>query len=94
MDIQEVLEIKIESFDLPEEFTLREYLKELLTELWEKEDGFSGKRPFGNSGWQYDVYCSLVKAGYLEGTLDEEGYLEEVDDNQAKKLVLECIRSL
>lgn len=94
MDIQEVLETKIETFDLDENFTLREYLKELLKVLWEKEDGFSGKRPFGNSGWQYDVYGSLVKAGHLEGTLDEDGYVEDFDDRQAQELVLECIRNL
>ena len=38
--------------DLDETLTVKDYLKTLLHTLWDEEDGFSGKRPFGNSGWQ------------------------------------------
>lgn len=31
--------------------TIRDYLKALLLRLWEQGEGFDGKRPFGNSGW-------------------------------------------
>lgn len=93
-DIQKVLETKIETYDLDEELTLKEYLKELLTELWVEEEGFSGKRPFGNSGWQFDVYGSLIKAGHVEGTLDEDGCIDRFDEVPARKIVLECIKSL
>lgn len=93
-DLQKILETKIETFDFNEVPTLREYFKMLLTELWSKEDSFSGKRPFGNSGWKYDVYGALIKAGHLEGTLDEDGYAESFDDQQAQTLVLELIKSL
>lgn len=30
--------------------TVGEYLAKLLAELWLHDEGFSGKRPFGNSG--------------------------------------------
>ena len=51
--------------------TVRGYLKALLAELWREEEGFSGKRPFGNSGWQHDIYGPMAKAGLVAG--DEEG---------------------
>lgn len=44
--------------------TVRGYLYALLEAVWEEEEGFSGKRPFGNSGWKRDVIGPLVKARY------------------------------
>ncbi|MDF2695260.1 MAG: hypothetical protein K0S65_3643 [Labilithrix sp.] len=35
--------------------TVGEYLAELLITLLTEEEGFSGKRPFGNSGWIADL---------------------------------------
>ena len=46
--------------------TVREYLKMLLERLWEEGEGFSGKRPFGNSGWEYDLYAALEEKGVTE----------------------------
>ena len=56
--------------------TIREYLKGLLKELWNHGEGFSGKRPFGNSGWEYDLYYALVASGNYQGAyeVDEDGY--------------------
>lgn len=39
--------------------TVREYLQALLLVLWMEEEGFSGKRPFGNSGWQGELENAL-----------------------------------
>lgn len=71
--------------------TVGEYFKILLMTLWEEEDGFSGKRPFGNSGWKYEVYTALVSAGVVSGTLDEDGYLEDADCSAADKICREII---
>ena len=71
--------------------TVGEFLKMLLLRLWEEAECFSGKRPFGNSDWQYQVYASLIKAGYEVGRLDEDGYVEAVDYAKADKLVAEAI---
>ena len=35
--------------------SIRGYLKTLLTTLMAEGEGFSGKRPFGNSGWEYEL---------------------------------------
>lgn len=73
---------------------IRDYLKALLLELWREGEGFSGKRPFGNSGWRYDLYIPLVKAGLVTGTFDSDGCLEECDDAAADKIITEAIKAL
>lgn len=74
--------------------TVREYLLTLLSTLWELEESFSGKRPFGNSGWQNDIYSSLVAYGLVKGCLDEDGYLEECDEQKASQMIFSAIKSL
>lgn len=79
------IEIAMSALDLPmdrndaDASTVREYLKALLMRLWIQGESFSGKRPFGNSGWEYDLYKPLVKAGLIEGKLDEDGELADFD---------------
>lgn len=60
--------------------TVREYLIALLQQLWIQGDGFSSKRPFGNSGWEADLYVPLIRAGLIKGTLDELGVLDNERD--------------
>ncbi len=67
--------------------TVREYLVALLAEVWTEKEGFSGKRPFGNSGWEYDLYLPLLKAGLVDGALDEDGYIDHMDDDAAERLI-------
>lgn len=74
--------------------TVRGYLLALLAGLWRDEQGFSGKRPFGNSGWQYDIYTPMVAAGLVAGTLDQDGYLDTVNTRDADALVLAAITEL
>jgi hypothetical protein len=73
---------------------VRAYLKALLEKLIQDEECFSGKRPFGNSGWLSDLYKPLVQAKLIDGSLDEDGYIGECDSEAAKKLIVEAIRSL
>jgi hypothetical protein len=89
----DVLDLEFEHDDLGY-ITVRLYFKELLKALWEEGEGFSGKRPLGNSGWEYDLYKPLVKAGIVDGSFDEEGYIDEVDTAAADKIVLEAIEAL
>lgn len=39
--------------------TIGGYLQALLARLWTDGEGFSGKRPFGNSGWEDDLLEAL-----------------------------------
>lgn len=77
--------------------TVRGYLTALLTAVWTEKEGFSGKRPFGNSSWECDLYVPLIKAGAVEGTFDEDGYLDTFTrENEAKAgtLILDAIKAL
>ena len=74
--------------------TIGEYFKKLLLTLWEEQEGFSGKRPFGNSGWDYDIYAALIKAGAIPGKLDDDGYVDEVDYSKADAAVKSIIESI
>jgi len=74
--------------------TIRGYLKALLRGLWEDGEGFSGKRPFGNSGWEYDIYRALVKAKLVKGKLDSDGCIETVDSKACDKIILAAIKDL
>ena len=74
--------------------TVKAYLRALLTELWSEVEGFSGKRPFGNSGWEHELYWALVNANAVEGSLDDDGYLADYDKDAADALIFEAIDAL
>ena len=74
--------------------TIGDYLKELLGAVWVEEESFSGKRPFGNSAWKYEVYAALIQAGVLKGQLDEFGCVEDCDEKTAETLMVELIDGL
>lgn len=74
--------------------TIGDYLRALLLELWYEGEGFSGKRPFGDSSWEYDLYKALGQAGLIDITFDDDGYVDEVDSATADKLVAAAIKGL
>jgi hypothetical protein len=45
-----------------------EYLIKLLTTLIDEGECFSGKRPFGDSGWEYELKAALVAGGAMKET--------------------------
>jgi hypothetical protein len=89
-----------ELLDLPmyendaEAATIRGYLKAILLSVWLEGEEFNGKRPFGNSGWKGDVEVALIKAGVIEGSLDENGYIDSSDSSGANKLIATAIKEL
>lgn len=74
--------------------TIRDYLVNALLRLWEKGEGFSGKRPFGNSGWEWDLLLPLITAGLIAGELDDYGYIESVDGDAGRPLIAAAIEAL
>ncbi|MCK4870706.1 MAG: hypothetical protein KAS93_06325 [Gammaproteobacteria bacterium] len=93
MNSKEILNLKLESDDFDKDLTIGGYFKELLVTLWREGESFSGKRPFGNSGWEYDVYKPLIAAGVIAGKLDEDGYIEDVDNVPADKFIIGLIEA-
>lgn len=98
MSYEEILNSEFIEPDISSEpITVRQYFLALLRTLWMQEEAFSGKRPFGNSGWQMTFYTHLVKEGYLAGEVYEEDgvwYLESYDEGEAWKLTLALIDAL
>lgn len=74
--------------------TIKDYLKALLSELWREQEGFSGKRPFGNSDWTKDLVLPLVKANVINGRVDENGYLDGCDSEAGNRAILSAIDAL
>jgi hypothetical protein len=90
---QQVLDLELPENDANAP-TVRAYLGTLLMNVWVDGEGFSGKRPFGNSGWQGDFDRAFIRAGWVEGTLDEEGWVDSVDSDQVDALVRGAIQWL
>jgi hypothetical protein len=88
-----VLDLPMEENDA-KAATIRDYLKALLAELWRKEEGFNGKRPFGNSGWTWDVYRALVKGNAIKGKFSSDGDLIEHDQEAGDRMIQEAINAL
>jgi hypothetical protein len=93
-DGKAILAIEFECDELDGRVTIGGYLIKLLETLWEEGEGFSGKRPFGNSGWERDLYKPLIAAGVIRGELDEDGYIERVDDSAGAKAIFAAIAAL
>ena len=82
------------SEDLDKEMTIKEFLKKLLLTLWDEEEMFSGKRPFGNSGWKYDIYKCLIRNKIIDGKSDEDDYVDECDSESADEIIKQIIQNL
>lgn len=74
--------------------TVRSYLKDLLLSLWLQGSDFDSKRPFGDGAWQFDVYAALITANLIPGKLDEDGYVDSVDEAAADQLIIEAVKEL
>ena len=83
--------------------TIREYLIKLLKELWSEGESFSGKRPFGNSGWELELYHALANNDAINYTVWEDYSPEEdhpydriasYDSEAANKLIFKAINEL
>lgn len=90
-----ILDLKMEPNDANAD-TVRTYLKKLLLMVWQKDESFSGKRPFGNSGWKYDIYNTLAIHGVIQGEIDEDGDVDipQTEYPKADALISDAIKAL
>lgn len=99
MTNKEILELEFESTDLERKITIRDFFKELLTALFKEGECFSGKRPFGNSGWDFDLCVCLAKNRVIDGhnQIDPDYPEDEdwdYDSTEAENKILELIKDL
>lgn len=98
-----ILDVEMQRNDADAE-TVGEYLKKLFIKVWREEQEYNGKRPFGNSGWQHDVYVALANAGlikadrtvYFAGTEDEyvDVDVDRDESDQADMMIVDAIADL
>jgi hypothetical protein len=58
---------------------------------------FSGKRPFGYSGWAWELHTALADAGLVEATLDDDGNLDTMtrgQEERADALIFAAVKAL
>lgn len=96
MTNKEILDLEFESTDLNKKITIRDFFKELLATLFKEGEGFNGKRPFGNSGWDYDLCDCLAQNGIIDGECsDNFGFtVWDYDSKEAERKILELIKEL
>lgn len=73
--------------------TVGDFLMESLLALWKEDEGFSGKRPLGNSGWKGNIGAALVDAGIIEGKEDPWGDYD-YDEGDATRAIFIAINHL
>lgn len=93
MTPSEILNLPMQGNDA-DATTIREYLATLLRTLWIEKEGFNGKRPFGNSSWDFDIYDALIRGGAISGSFDADGYIDDCDDEAGYRLVKDAIEFL
>jgi hypothetical protein len=74
--------------------TIRGYLVALVDQVWREGEGFSGKRPFGNSGWEVELYEALIEAGAVPNVRDKWGEVTSDVEVAAQPLVQRAIDAL
>lgn len=83
----------IDTYNGPQ--NIRQVFIDMLLELWEHGEGFSGKRP-GNwdSDWQWVIVAALVESGHIPGERDEWDQWQATDEDAAFQFVAEMIADL
>lgn len=66
-----------------EALTIRDYLVALADLVWKGGEDVV-KRPFGNSGWQDEVYRALAEGGLIDRDKYESGTSEEIEIERGK----------
>jgi len=73
--------------------TVRDYLGKLLLTVWIDGEDFDGKRPFGNSSWELEVYAALAENALIEASKDEWNDWD-YNDAHADQMVRAAIRHM
>lgn len=88
INYDEILNLRVEDYDL----TIAEFFESCMMALWMEGESFSGKRPFGNSGWEYDIINALAAGDFIKSKkkiFDGGGFADyteyTISDQERKK---------
>ena len=94
ISLHQIAEIEFISRELSDcQITIKDWLKELLCNVWSEQEDFSSNRAFGNSDWSYDIYEVLYDNNIINGSMDEfdELHLTIEELELADKIILDII---
>lgn len=95
LDDDQILDLELPDI---EHTTIRDYFKALLMQLIVDGDGFSAKRPLGNSDWQWELYETLARAKLIDADWDpgepDHSYMIDCDTRAGDKLLCRLVESL
>lgn len=81
------------SSDLGRDMSVRDFFKQLMITLFVEGEGFSGKRPFGNSGWTHDLEKTAVENKFVQGVIGSDGYVENIHSEEFDDLIFNTIKN-
>jgi hypothetical protein len=90
---EEILNLKL-GYNDAHASTVREFMRKLLTKMWDEGEGFSGKKPFGNSGWEQPITVAMVRSKLIDGEIDEDGFIKTMDRAASERLIRKAINAL
>ncbi len=88
----EILALPMRSNDA-DAATIHDYLRSLLHAVWNEAEGFSGKRPFGNGGWDHELEDALVRGEALPGNI-VDGYAEATSSKDVDRAITLAIDAM
>lgn len=91
--VEAALNAKFEAMDIGN-VSAREYLKCLLKTLLAKGESFSGKRPWGNSGWEHELATPMIQSGMIVGDVDEDGYGTPESESEYQAALIAMVDAL
>ena len=78
--------------DFGNDVTVRQFLRSLLCAVWDEEDSFSAKRPFGSSNWKHEMMKAFIERGIIQGLLNSEGDIQTADEGTFNHVVSTLIK--
>lgn len=90
---EEILNLKL-GYNDAHASTVREFMRKLLVKMWDEGEGFSGKKPFGNSGWEQPITLAMIRAKLINGEIDEDGFIKTMDRSASERLIRKAINAL
>lgn len=82
---KDVLNLQFYSSELGKTVTVKEYFKAQLKALWTEQDGFSGKRPLGDSDWGSVFMDIFLYHKLIDGPEDYDAH---------DRIVAKCLEAL
>jgi len=73
--------------------TIGETLRAMLRNLIIEGEGFSGKRPLGDSDWYAQFAIALIDGQVVEGIVDSDGEPSEYDWKKVDKALLKAVEA-